>query len=94
MSRRRSLLVLAILATANAHAGNPELAQLAREDQASRMAAQQDHRDAERRQHVLRILASGQALDPTDKLNAALAEIVADGTYKKINDKYFPFSIY
>jgi polar amino acid transport system substrate-binding protein len=28
------------------------------------------------------------------KLNAALAEIVADGTYKKINDKYFPFSIY
>ena len=29
-----------------------------------------------------------------DKLNAALAEIVADGTYKKINDKYFPFSIY
>lgn len=29
-----------------------------------------------------------------EKLNAALAEIVADGTYKKINDKYFPFSIY
>ena len=28
------------------------------------------------------------------KLNAALAEIIADGTYKKINDKYFPFSIY
>ena len=27
-------------------------------------------------------------------LNAALKEIVADGTYKKINDKYFPFSIY
>ena len=27
------------------------------------------------------------------KLNAALKEIVADGTYKKINDKYFPFSI-
>lgn len=29
-----------------------------------------------------------------EKLNAALTEIVADGTYKKINDKYFPFSIY
>ncbi|MFJ4372742.1 ABC transporter substrate-binding protein [Pseudomonas japonica] len=29
-----------------------------------------------------------------DKLNAALDEIIADGTYKKINDKYFPFSIY
>lgn len=29
-----------------------------------------------------------------EKLNAALKEIVADGTYKKINDKYFPFSIY
>lgn len=27
------------------------------------------------------------------KLNAALQEIIADGTYKKINDKYFPFSI-
>jgi polar amino acid transport system substrate-binding protein len=29
-----------------------------------------------------------------DKLNTALKEIVEDGTYKKINDKYFPFSIY
>ena len=29
-----------------------------------------------------------------NKLNAALKEIIADGTYKKINDKYFPFSIY
>ena len=29
-----------------------------------------------------------------NKLNAAIKEIVADGTYKKINDKYFPFSIY
>ena len=29
-----------------------------------------------------------------EKLNAALREIKADGTYKKINDKYFPFSIY
>ena len=28
-----------------------------------------------------------------NKLNSALKEIVADGTYKKINDKYFPFSI-
>ena len=29
-----------------------------------------------------------------EKLNAALKAIVEDGTYKKINDKYFPFSIY
>ncbi|WP_277053091.1 ABC transporter substrate-binding protein [Zestomonas thermotolerans] len=29
-----------------------------------------------------------------ERLNAALKEIVADGTYQKINDKYFPFSIY
>ncbi|WP_263143972.1 ABC transporter substrate-binding protein [Pseudomonas sp. RIT-PI-AD] len=29
-----------------------------------------------------------------DRLNGALKEIIADGTYKKINDKYFPFSIY
>ncbi|WP_421683149.1 ABC transporter substrate-binding protein [Stutzerimonas urumqiensis] len=29
-----------------------------------------------------------------ERLNAALDEIVADGTYKQINDKYFPFSIY
>ena len=28
-----------------------------------------------------------------NKLNAALKEIKEDGTYKKINDKYFPFSI-
>ena len=28
------------------------------------------------------------------KLNLALKEIIEDGTYKKINDKYFPFSIY
>ena len=27
-------------------------------------------------------------------MNKALAEIIADGTYKKINEKYFPFSIY
>ncbi|SEQ86083.1 amino acid ABC transporter substrate-binding protein, PAAT family [Faunimonas pinastri] len=29
-----------------------------------------------------------------DKVNKALAEIRADGTYAKINAKYFPFSIY
>lgn len=29
-----------------------------------------------------------------ERLNQALTEIVADGTYKAINDKYFPFSIY
>ncbi|SDS16138.1 ABC transporter substrate-binding protein [Pseudomonas oryzae] len=29
-----------------------------------------------------------------EKLNHALQAIVADGTYKQINDKYFPFSIY
>lgn len=28
------------------------------------------------------------------KLNGALKTIVANGTYKKINDKYFPFNIY
>ena len=28
------------------------------------------------------------------QLNTALKEIIADGTYKKINDKYFPFDIY
>ena len=30
----------------------------------------------------------------TNNLNAALKAIVDNGTYKKINDKYFPFSIY
>jgi lysine-arginine-ornithine-binding protein len=29
-----------------------------------------------------------------ERLNQALTEIVADGTYQKINDKYFPFNIY
>jgi polar amino acid transport system substrate-binding protein len=28
-----------------------------------------------------------------EELNKALKDIIADGTYKKINDKYFPFSI-
>ena len=32
--------------------------------------------------------------DLRNKLNQAIKDIVADGTYKKINDKYFPFSIY
>ncbi|MDD2224410.1 MAG: ABC transporter substrate-binding protein [Pseudomonas sp.] len=30
----------------------------------------------------------------TERLNTALKEIVADGTYKTINDKYFPFNVY
>ncbi len=29
-----------------------------------------------------------------ERLNKALAEILADGTYQKINARYFPFSIY
>ncbi|MCQ4348219.1 ABC transporter substrate-binding protein [Pseudomonas stutzeri] len=29
-----------------------------------------------------------------ERLNAALKAIVEDGTYQRINDKYFPFSIY
>ena len=28
------------------------------------------------------------------EINAAIKAILADGTYKKLNDKYFPFSIY
>jgi lysine-arginine-ornithine-binding protein len=41
----------------------------------------------------------GVAVRPEDKdlvdmFNKAIAEIVADGTYKTINDKYFAFSIY
>jgi len=31
--------------------------------------------------------------DLRTKLNLALKQIIEDGTYKKINDKYFPFSI-
>jgi len=27
-------------------------------------------------------------------LNAALKQIISDGTYKKINDKYFDFDVY
>ena len=30
----------------------------------------------------------------TAKFNEALAEILANGTYKAINDRYFPFSVY
>jgi lysine-arginine-ornithine-binding protein len=32
--------------------------------------------------------------DLRDMFNKAIAEIRADGTYKKINDKYFPFDVY
>lgn len=32
--------------------------------------------------------------DLREKLNKAITDIVADGTYAKINAKYFPFSIY
>lgn len=32
--------------------------------------------------------------DLRDMFNSALANIIKNGTYKKINDKYFPFSIY
>lgn len=32
--------------------------------------------------------------DLKDMMNKALAEIIADGTYEKINKAYFPFSIY
>ncbi len=42
-------------------------------------------------------IAIGVRKDDTelkDRLNEALREIIADGTYKAINDKYFPFSIY
>ena len=28
------------------------------------------------------------------RLNEALKAIIANGTYKKINEKYFPFDIY
>ncbi len=29
-----------------------------------------------------------------ERMNRALAQIIADGTYKQINDKYFPFNVY
>ncbi|MFC5067847.1 transporter substrate-binding domain-containing protein [Flaviflagellibacter deserti] len=32
--------------------------------------------------------------DLLNKLNAAMDAIVANGTFKKINDKYYPFSVY
>ena len=32
--------------------------------------------------------------DLKSQINAAIAAIIANGEYKKINDKYFPFSIY
>ena len=32
--------------------------------------------------------------DLRQRMNKAIADILADGTYKKINAKYFPFSIY
>ena len=32
--------------------------------------------------------------DLKEMFNKAIAEVVKDGTYKKLNDKYFPFSIY
>ena len=44
-------------------------------------------------------VGSGAGMRKTDaatlapKFNAAIKAVMADGTYKKINDKYFPYSI-
>ena len=40
------------------------------------------------------VAANGELVLSLERLNKALAEIIADGTYKQINDKYFPFNIY
>lgn len=40
------------------------------------------------------ISARKEDADLIEMFNKAIAEVIADGTYKKINDKYFPFSIY
>jgi polar amino acid transport system substrate-binding protein len=43
---------------------------------------------------VIGIAIRKEDVDLRDMFNKAIAEIVADGTYEKINEKYFPFSIY
>ena len=50
------------------------------------------HRLHERRVHDLLVRVADP--DLRQRLNAALKSIVDDGTYAKINAKYFPFSIY
>jgi ABC-type amino acid transport substrate-binding protein len=40
------------------------------------------------KKNYLTQITCGQAI------NKALAEILADGTYKKINDKYFTINVY
>ncbi|WP_196140814.1 hypothetical protein [Aliikangiella sp. G2MR2-5] len=69
---RKILGVFLFLNVTVASANNAELQKLHDEDQASRMAQEQDHKDDERRIRVLEILASGGVVTPKDKINAAL----------------------
>ncbi len=43
---------------------------------------------------VIGIAIRKEDADLKEMFNKAIAEIVADGTYEKVNEKYFPFSIY
>ena len=71
MPKLISLLLLATLSLP-AWADNAELAQLAAEDQAVRTGSADSRSDDARREKVLEILATGGAVSPQDKFNAAL----------------------
>jgi polar amino acid transport system substrate-binding protein len=43
---------------------------------------------------VIGIAVRKEDTDLKEMLNKAIAEIMADGTYQQINEKYFPFSIF
>jgi polar amino acid transport system substrate-binding protein len=53
-----------------------------------------DYTDAKYFGEGIGIALRKQDKDLRDRFNKALQEIRADGTYEKINKKYFPFSIY
>jgi len=71
---KNALLLLALLVafTAQARADNAELAQMAKEDQASRLGQEVKRSDGERRTRVIELIAEGSVASPKDKFNAAL----------------------
>jgi len=72
MKKALLLVTLLFAFTTHASADNAELAQMAEEDQASRLGQEVKRSDDERRARVVELIAAGSVASPKDKLHAAL----------------------